>query len=119
MKKEQAEPVNLLELKPRQNILWETGEDGGIVLLVPKFSNKFLATYFMPLLSKPNFRVKLDQFGSFVWKHCDGVTPVADIGRKMKEQFGDSAEPIYDRIGAFLRKLEKEKFLIMQYDVQL
>lgn len=119
MKKEQVEPVNLLELKPRQNILWEMGEDGGIVLLVPKFSNKFLATYLMPLLSKPNFRVKLDQFGSFVWKHCDGLTSVSDIGKKMKEQFGDSAEPVYDRIGTFIKRLEKEKFLIIQYNNEL
>lgn len=116
MKKEQVEPVNLLELKPRQNIAWEAGENDRIVLLVPKFRNKFLVAYLMPMLSKPNVRVKLDEFGSFVWKNCDGATPVADIGKKMKEQFGDSAEPVYDRIGTFLKKLEKEKFLTIHYN---
>jgi len=37
----------------------------------------------MPLLSKPYVRVKLDQFGSFVWKHCDGKTTVAETMGKV------------------------------------
>lgn len=116
VEKQHQEPINLLDLKPRQNIAWEAGENGRIVLLVPKFRNKFLVTYLVPRLSKPNIRVKLDEFGSFVWNNCDGTTPVADIGKRMKAQFGESVEPVYDRIGAFLRKLEKEKFLIIEYN---
>lgn len=106
--------MNLLELRPSRNIRWEMGEDGFAVLLVPKFRNRLLAEWLMPRLAKPYFRVKLDALGSFVWQRCDGSTPVEKIAEEMKTAFGNSAEPVHDRIAAFLRKLEKEKFLTVR-----
>lgn len=112
MRKKNTPAVNLLDLKPLRNLLhWETGENGLIVLLVPKFQNRYLVKWLMPRLAKPNFRVKLDAYGSFVWSQCDGNTTVAEMAERMREKFGEKAEPLYDRIARFLQRLEREDFL--------
>lgn len=111
VRKKKTPAVNLLDLKPVRNMDWETGANGLAVLLVPKFQNRYLAKWLTPRLSKPNFRVKLDAYGSFVWSQCDGNTTVAEMAEKMREQFGEKAEPLYDRIAKFLQRLEREDFL--------
>jgi hypothetical protein len=111
MKTRTSQPINLLDLKPLRNLAWETCENGLIVLLVPKFKNRYLVKWLVPHLAKPNFRVKLDAFGSFVWSHCDGNTTIAEMGEKMRAKFGETVEPLYDRIAQFIQKLEREKFL--------
>ena len=115
MKQNRPEPVNLLALKPRRNLQWETNERGQVVLLVPKFQNRFVRRWFVPLLAKPNFRVRLDTFGSFVWNLCDGETTVADISERLKGAFGESAEPVHERVRTFLSRLEKDEFLLIEY----
>jgi len=103
--------LNLLELKPLRNAKWEIAETGLAVILIPKFRNEFLVRYLLPFFAKKNFRVKLDAFGSFLWKHCDGLTNIQTIGERMKQEFGVAADPVYERLGRFLRKLEREGFV--------
>jgi hypothetical protein len=108
-----SQPSNLLDLRPKRNLEWETAGDR-VILLVPRFrgriSNKLLA----PLFARPNIRVKLDSFGSYVWNRCDGGTTVMDIGEGMAETFGEPLDPLYDRIGRFLRTLARDRFLTME-----
>jgi len=99
---------NLLELKPMRNREWVVDEKGQVLVTVPRFTNPLLVRWLVPRLSKPNFRVRLDAFGTFVWARCDGTTPVSRIGEEMQAEFGAKAEPVYDRIGAFLQRLERE-----------
>jgi hypothetical protein len=113
MTRSSESPRNLLDLKPVRHAAWEKTEEGTVVLLIPKFRGALLARWLQPRLTKPNFRVKLDRLGSFVWERCDGATRVEAIGEEMRREFGDSAEPVFDRIGTFIRKLEKEKFLLI------
>jgi len=114
-KKNEQEPVNLLDLKPLRNLEWEREANGIVALSVPKFRHPFVVKWFVPLMAKPTMRVKLDAIGSLVWEHCDGATPVSIITEKMKEAFGEKAEPVHDRIGRFLSQLERDKFLIIEY----
>lgn len=113
MKKNRQQPLNLLELRPHRNAEWEVSDEGFVVLLIPKFRNRYLAKWLLPRLAKRNFRVKLDKLGSFVWQHCDGKTPVAAMAEEILAEFGSTAEPVYDRIGKFLLKLEREHFLVI------
>ncbi len=113
MKVFKPKPVNLLEIRPRRNVEWETTEQGHVALMVPKFRNEILARWILPLLSVKHFRVKLDAYGSFIWKQCDGNASIEQIGEKMRAEFGESAEPVYERIGKFLRKLEQEDFVVI------
>jgi len=108
------EPVNLLELKPLRMIAWEKAGDGRVVLIYPKFRGRFLQKYLLPLLAKPNFRIWLDEYGSFIWQRCDGRTDVAQIATEMRAAFAGQVEPVYERIGLFLKKMESERFISNQ-----
>lgn len=112
---ESQEKTNLLELTPTRNVQWESDENQLVVLLIPKFKNRFTVKYFEPLLAKKHFRLKLDTFGSFVWNQADGNATVMAIGDKMKTHFGDSVEPVYERVGKFIHMLQREKFITLNH----
>jgi hypothetical protein len=116
MRARQQAPVNLLDLRPRRVVKWETEANGTVVLIIPKFKNRFAVRWFVPMLAKPNVRLKLDAYGSFVWNHCDGRTTVSAIGERMRSEFGSAVEPVYDRIALFLGRLDKEHFLSLRED---
>ena len=103
-----------MSLKPRRAVDWEESDNGLVVILLPKFRNKFLATWLLPMLSKQNFRIKLDAHGSFLWRQFDGSTNVEQMGARMEGEFGKDAEPVFDRIRKFLQKLEKEKLIALE-----
>lgn len=107
--------TNLLELTPVRNVSSETNEDQKVTLLIPKFKNRFAVKYFEPLLAKKHFRLKLDPYGSFVWSRIDGNTSVMAIADAMKEHFGESVEPVYDRVGKFILMLQREKFISLNH----
>ena len=56
--------------------------DGDLVtVLVPKFTEPLRAALVPCRCSpQPDFRVHLDDVGSFVWQQCDGRTTVRAIG---------------------------------------
>jgi len=106
-------PVNLLELKPRRNVEWEIEEGGRAVLLVPRFRSPLLRAWLLPLLARPDFRVKLDAMGTAFWQRCDGSTPVLKIAEEMAAQSGSDVEELIERLGRFLARLEREDFIVM------
>jgi len=106
-------PVNLLELKPRRNVAWELEEGGCAVLLVPRFRGPLLRAWLLPLLAKPDFRVKLDAMGTAFWQRCDGSSTVLKIAEEMAAQSGSDVEEMIERLGLFLAKLEREEFVVM------
>ncbi|MBM2846267.1 MAG: hypothetical protein HW407_1579 [Bacteroidetes bacterium] len=115
IRRRNIEPVNLLQLRPTRNLQWET-MDEGVVLLIPKFRNRLLVRWLVPMLAKPTIRVKLDPLGSYFWICCDGSTTVAVIGERMAGKFGETVEPLYDRIGKFVRMLARDKFLTLDLE---
>jgi len=114
MRDKKTAAVNLLELVPRRTVKWETEPNGSVVLIIPKFKNRFAVRYFMPMLAKPDVRLKLDAYGSFVWNHCDGRTTVLRIAEKMRSEFGPDVEPVYDRVALFVGRLNKEHFVTLK-----
>ena len=106
-------PVNLYEQKPVHALPFEVGEDGLVALLVPRFENRILKKLLVPLLRKPDFRVRLDALGSFVWSQCDGATTVAEIAARAAAKFGGEPEAMLHRTGAFVAKLDRERVLRM------
>ncbi len=108
---EKGRGANLLDLKPVRNLEWETKENDLIVLLVPKFRNRVLLRYLLPRLAKPNIRVELDGYGSFLWQQCDGAATVFEIAQRMKTKFGDEFDPSYERIGSFVRQMLRNDFI--------
>lgn len=111
--------TNLLDLIPEQKLNFEQSSNGLITLLKPKFKNKFLVKYVQPRIKKPNYKIKLDRFGSFVWKRCDGKNTVAQIGTMLQEHFQDEIDPVFDRLAAFIQSLVKHNFIAYKnYDLK-
>jgi hypothetical protein len=111
MRRKKRLSINLLELKPAQRVGWEPGENGNVVVLIPKFQNELLVRWLLPHFKYPHVRVKLDKLGSFVWKQCDGRTTVAEIAARMRTEFEESASSAEERIRTFLLMLEKSELV--------
>jgi hypothetical protein len=104
-KRKKRPKVNLLECVPERNYLWETGEDGLVVVLIPRFQNAFLARWLQPKLKRPYLRLSLDEHGSFLWNQCDGKTSIREMAVRMQQNFGRDFDPDCERISKFVVQL--------------
>lgn len=50
-------------------------------------------------------KANLDEIGSATWLLINGESKVFMIGEKLKEQFDDKVDPVYDRLTNFLTQL--------------
>jgi len=95
---------------PKRVIDSEDGPDGGAVLLVPRFRKGPFAKWLQPRLKRPHIRVKLDDFGSFVWRKIDGKSSFCTISKAMTDEFGERITPADERLQKFLTLLQRNKF---------
>jgi len=110
-RKKKGQEVNLLDLTPVRELDSETGDDGLVTLIKPRFTNRFMVRFVTPRFTRPDFRVNLDRFGSHVWGRIDGKATVRDIGASLRRSFGEEVEPVYQRLGLFCRQLAANKFI--------
>jgi hypothetical protein len=74
------------------------------------FTNKVAQKFFKrPSVS----HIKLEGMGSFIFTKIDGNRSVYDIGLLLKEEYGDSAEPLYERLSVFMKHLESAGFVTL------
>ena len=111
--KNQQKPENVLEFSPFHAIEWEENDDNTVTIIKPKFQNVLLVKFLLPLLKYKNFKIQLDDFGSWVWLQIDGKKTVLQIGDIMLQEFGDKAEPVYQRLGLFINLLLRQKFIAL------
>lgn len=116
MRRRSATPVagqiNLLDLSPRPEVGWEEGEDGLVVLVRerPRVRGpRSLGRWLSYMMAPP--RIRLDEFGSFAWRALDGETTVGSISDRVRDHFGDAAEPVERRLGQFVQILRRERFV--------
>ncbi|MBN1541264.1 PqqD family protein [candidate division KSB1 bacterium] len=115
MKKQAKQPAaNLLDLKPCHNVAWEKTNDDRIALVTPRVQNPVLRKLFKPLLKNPDFRIFLDEYGSWIWQHIDGDKTVSQLGELMEQQFGEAIQPVYDRLGLYINQLARHRFILLQ-----
>lgn len=103
---------NYLEQVPGRNpdFAWKEDEKGFVTvdMIHRGLFDKLAQTLFVtPKVS----HIHLDAFGSFVWKQIDGERDLVEIGRLVKEEFGDKAEPLYERLAKFFDTLENSHFI--------
>ena len=98
-----------LALIPVQVLAWEPGEDGKVILIRPKIlSSRW--SWFLKLMGKPTYRVKLDARGSAVWAACDGAHSVAQVAAVVDGLFPGEADTVL-RTALFLRELQRGGFI--------
>ena len=105
--------TNYLDKIPSRNdtFRWSANEEGIVTLEVDnKGFFHFLA---QKLLKKPPVTyVHLDKIGSFVWPLLDGKTDVYALGQKVEAQFGEDAQPLYERLVQYFQILESYHFIV-------
>lgn len=113
MKKQSKETsANYLDFIPEHNdkFKWDIDEDGKVTIFV---ENKgFFNKIFQALLKKPKVsQIHLDEMGNFIWPLIDGKKTIYDISVYVKEEFGDKAEPLYNRLIQYMYNLESYEFI--------
>jgi len=99
-------------LIPKRTMDWETDPATNFVIIKkPKFKNPIIVKYLLPRLKRPDYSVKLDEVGSFVWNIIDGKLSFGEISKKMSKEFGESIEPVNDRLGQFINSLRQYNFI--------
>ena len=112
VKKNKDKTENYLDYIPviSDNHRWESDEKGNVTIFV---ENKGVFNRLAQLiLKKPKVsQVHLERFGSFIFPLIDGKESVYDIGLKVKEEFGEEAEPLYPRLTKYIKMLHDYGFV--------
>ncbi len=114
MKKKQDE--NFLERIPeiKKELKWEVSEATELVNIYQEnkgFYNMIAQKFF----SRPKVStITLDDFGSFVWLKIDGKRNLIEIGKAIKEMYGEDAEPVYERLSQFIATLKNVGYIVLK-----
>lgn len=102
---------NYLDKKPvrKKEINWYL-KDGRVALeIINKGFFNFIA---QKLFKKPKISyIYLDETGTFLWPLLDGEKTVFELGKLLGQEFGEKAEPLYERLTKFLNILKSYKFI--------
>lgn len=111
MKRKSSDGENYLDRIPmhRENLAWSA--DSGKITL--EIENKGVFNKIaQKLLRKPKISyVHLDDMGSFIWPLIDGKKTIADIGKAVEENFGENANPLYERLAKYFQILDSYNFI--------
>lgn len=105
---------NFLELIPKRKEAqeWTTNEKGNVQLIIPR--NGFIDRAVRIFYKTPKFmKIDLDVLGSTVWNAIDGNRNIYEIGRLVKEEHGENAEPLIERLGTYINILRNNKFITL------
>ena len=86
-------------------------EEDGVITL--EIENKGLMNriaqklFFKPAVSY----IHLDKLGSFSVKSADGERDIIAIGKLVSAEFGDEAEPLYERLAKFFQIMDSYGFV--------
>lgn len=111
MKRKNTVSENYLEKIPKRNIMNFSVDEKKIITLEIEnrgFANKIA----QKILKKPKISyIHLDKFGSFVWSKIDGEKSIIDIGKDVEKEFGDEANPLYERLAKYFEILKSYDFV--------
>lgn len=109
------EKENYLDYIPRPNRLYETSvNEAGHVEILTEHKGIYNVIA-QKIFKKPRFsHIELDDFGSFVWQQMDGEKTIFQIGSEVKIQFGEKAEPLYERLSKFMHILHDQHYIVYE-----
>ena len=50
-------------------------------------------------------KIKLDEYGSFIFLQIDGKKTVEEIGENLESEYGDATHPLYERLSMYLNHI--------------
>ena len=104
---------NFLDYIPKHNSLYEykKNEQGNVEIHV---LNRGLYNRIAQFLfHRPEYSdIELTGMGTFIWEAMDGEKNVFEIGKCVKEEFGEEAEPLYERLCTYIKNLHNLGYIV-------
>ena len=100
-----ADAAAFWNARPRRRLDWRELESGRCVVLRPRFGEGRLGRWLAGKLGDPCYRIRLDDVGTFIWKACDGETPLTEMAKRLRREFGGHIEPAEERLGRFVQSM--------------
>lgn len=111
-KKKEVISKNYLEKIPMRpaSIQWRADENSIITLDIE--NSGCVNRLAQRLFGKPKVsHIHLDEMGSFLWPLLDGEKNIIELGELIKIQFGDKADPLYERLAKYFQILDSYRFI--------
>ena len=115
--KSKSKVENYLDYIPVRNERhkWGLDEDGNITIYVK--NNGVFNWLAQKFLGKPKIsQIHLEEMGNFIWPLMDGTHSLYEIAQFVHEEFGEKAEPLYNRFVQYVKNLEKCWFIYIKQD---
>ncbi len=110
MAKKKENYLDFVPVYNRQND-WSADDEG--IVTVHMVHRGFYATIAQKFFHTPRVsHIRLDEYGSFLWKRIDGKRTVGQLAEEMKAEFGEKAEPLYDRLVKYMVILRNNRFVL-------
>ncbi len=95
----------------KDGLIWNRDENEVVTVEMENrgFANRIAQRFFK---KPPVSHITLEGMGSFIFTCIDGERSVYDIGRLVREKYRDEAEPLYERLSVYMKKLEEVGFII-------
>ena len=116
MAKKEKMKLNLLDCTPirEPDLKWTEDENGKVTLhrVHTSFTDRLIHSVTKRPLRQSH--ITLEEFGSFLWKIMDGRTTLRDLADQLKEEFGESIEPLYPRLEKYMVVLKNNKLIFWE-----
>lgn len=99
--------------RPRRLLDWRELDDGRCVVLRPQLGAGRIGRWLASRLGNPCYRIRLDDVGSFIWKACDGETPLTAVAGRLRDEFGERVEPAEERLARFVQSMLRSRMVSM------
>ncbi|MXY25899.1 MAG: PqqD family protein [Acidobacteria bacterium] len=106
-----ADAIAFWSSRPRRCLGWRELDDGRCVVLRPQFGEGTIGRWLASKLGDPCYRIRLDDVGTFIWKACDGETPLTEIAGRLRRAFGERVEPAEERLARFVRSMLRSRMI--------
>jgi hypothetical protein len=107
--------TNFLQLVPFKNKdqKWIINDNGMVQIIVMRdgLLERAVRMFFK---TPKEMKIDLDAQGSCVWKGIDNHRNIEEIGKLLIKEFGDKAEPLYQRLGTYINLLRNNKFIELE-----
>ena len=93
-----------------KDLVYTCSDDGEVTVDMENrgFADRIAQRFFK---RPPVSHIKLEGMGSFIFLLIDGKRSVYDIGQLVRGKYGDDAEPLYERLSVYVKKLEDAGFV--------
>ncbi len=103
--------ANTLELHPVKCYPEIIDSEGFVSVIVPKVKNETLRNFFTKIIKNMFIKVKLDKYGSEVWKRIDGEKNLDLIIKEINNHLSDELVDAENRIIKFIFILYQQNFI--------